>query len=74
MRNLTLSAWALALFVCVGPIDAQETAVTHVFEDGTPAKAQEINQNFQDLATAIDAASLGPEGPAGAPGVDGKSC
>ena len=30
------------------------TTVTNQFESGTPALAEQVNQNFQDLATAID--------------------
>ena len=32
-----------------------QTEVPHVFEDGQPAKASEVNENFDALETAIDA-------------------
>ena len=47
-----------------------QTQVPNVFEDGTPAKAAEVNANFDALETAIDAI---PEGPAGPQGVSRAS-
>jgi len=35
-----------------------DTQVSHTFKDGDPAKAAEVNQNFTDLATAIDKAKV----------------
>jgi len=45
-----------------------DTEVPHTFEDGNPAKASEVNANFDALEAAIDAI---PAGPAGADGADG---
>ncbi len=39
-----------------------DTQVPNFFTDGTPAKASEVNANFDALEAAIDAI---PEGPAG---------
>ena len=48
-----------------------DTEVPHTFEDGTPAKASEVNANFDALEAAIDAIPEGPAGPAGAKGDTG---
>ena len=39
-----------------------QTEVPHVFEDGQPAKASEVNENFDALETAIDDVSAGADG------------
>ena len=48
-----------------------QTQVPNVFEDGTPAKAAEVNANFDALETAIDAIPEGPAGPQGEQGPAG---
>ena len=48
-----------------------DTEVPNRFEDGTPAKAAEVNANFDALEAAIDAIPEGPAGPAGAKGDTG---
>ena len=45
-----------------------DTEVPHAFTDGTPAKASEVNANFDALETAIDAIPEGPVGPQGEKG------
>lgn len=45
--------WLLSLCVVSNAAFAQ-TAVPYTFSSGTPAKASEVNANFQALATAID--------------------
>jgi microcystin-dependent protein len=47
---------------------AEDTVVTNVFVAGEPALAAEVNENFSDLAAAIDAKALiaGPKGDTGA--------
>ena len=52
-----------------------QTQVPNVFEDGMPAKASEVNENFDALETAIDEVSAGADGKtilngAGAPSSD----
>ena len=50
---LTVSAF----FAALTPIALSQpsvTTVTHEFSDGSVASAQQVNENFQDLATAID--------------------
>ena len=39
-----------------------QTEVPHVFEDGQPAKASEVNENFDALETAIDDVPAGTDG------------
>lgn len=46
-----LLATQLAL---VASVSYAQTTVPHQFLDGTPARAAEINENFEDLAAAID--------------------
>jgi hypothetical protein len=50
-----------------------DTQVTHIFQDGTPAKASEVNENFDALEAAIDAIPEGPAGPAGPAGPRGDT-
>ena len=53
MRNLRSSVSLMALFVC-GAASAQVT-VPNTFVSGTPAKAADVNANFQAVVTAINA-------------------
>ena len=39
-----------------------QTQVPNVFEDGTPASAAEVNENFEALETAIDDVAAGADG------------
>ena len=49
-----------------------DTKVPNIFTDGTPAKASEVNENFDALEAAIDAIPEGPAGPTGPAGADGQ--
>lgn len=49
-----------------------DTEVPHTFTDGTPAKASEVNANFDALETAIDAIPEGPAGEQGPAGTQGE--
>ena len=50
-----------------------QTQVPNVFEDGTPASAAEVNENFDALEAAIDAIPEGPAGPQGEKGDQGDT-
>ena len=50
-----------------------QTQVPNVFEDGTPASAAEVNENFDTLEAAIDAIPEGPAGPQGEQGPAGDA-
>ena len=39
-----------------------QTEVPNVFEDGSPASAAEVNENFEALETAIDDVAAGADG------------
>lgn len=73
-RRLT----SIALLLGVVAADAQ-TSVPNVFRNGTPADANEVNENFEALAEAIDEAAQGqvgregPQGPEGPPGAEGAA-
>ena len=45
--------------------------VPHIFSNGTPADANQVNENFQELADRIVAIPVGPQGPIGLPGEQG---
>ena len=49
-----------------------DTKVPNTFTDGTPAKASEVNANFDALEAAIDAIPEGPAGATGPAGADGE--
>ena len=68
MIRLLTAALLVASFGVVA-----DTEVPHTFTDGTPAKASEVNANFDALETAIDAIPEGPAGPAGAKGDTGDT-
>ena len=50
-----------------------QTQVPNVFEDGTPASAAEVNENFDALEATIDAIPEGPAGPQGEKGDTGDT-
>ena len=50
-----------------------DTQVTHIFQDGTPANASEVNKNFDDLEAAIDSIPAGATGPVGPVGPTGPA-
>lgn len=59
-------AMAMLMGWCVSA--AAQTTVPNVFQNGTPANANAVNQNFDALADAIDNIPAGPMGPPGPPG------
>ena len=67
----------VALFYSISAF--AQTTVPHVFVNGTPADADEVNENFQALGQAIDSVPAGsdgppgPEGPTGPPGPQGPA-
>ena len=48
-----------------------DTQVSNKFENGEVIKAEEFNENFDDLEAAIDNIPAGPPGPQGAQGSAG---
>ena len=54
------TARLLLLALCSTAALAQaQTVVPHTFQDGTPAEASEVNENFDALAESIDEAAVG---------------
>jgi hypothetical protein len=47
--------------------------VPHIFSNGTPADANAVNDNFQNLADRISEMHVGPQGPAGPQGEQGPA-
>jgi len=45
--------------------------VQHIFSNGQPADANQVNENFQELADRIEEIPVGPQGPQGDPGEKG---
>ena len=56
---------ALLIALLALPTGFADAEVSNVFQSGEPARATEINQNFDDLEAAIDKIPSGPAGPAG---------
>ena len=56
---------ALLIALLALPAGFADAEVSNVFQSGEPARATEINQNFDDLEAAIDKIPSGPAGPAG---------
>ena len=44
----------VALLLCLSPFAFAQTQLPNVFEDGQPAKAAEVNANFDALEAAFD--------------------
>jgi hypothetical protein len=63
--TLGLGVVVPASVLAVGP------AVQHQFTNGTPANANDVNANFQELADRISEIPAGPQGPEGPPGPTG---
>ncbi len=54
MNRILIQTAALALSLAGGTATAQTVEVPHTFEAGTPARAEEVNQNFDAGAVAIN--------------------
>ena len=52
----TLGLMVLASFVGAADLAEAQVTIPNTFSDGTPALASEVNQNFQALASAVNAA------------------
>ena len=62
----------LLLLLCsISTSTYAQTTVPNIFSNGTPADADEVNENFQALGQAIDNIPSGPPGPVGPPGPAG---
>lgn len=48
-------------------------AVQHIFSNGQPADANQVNENFQELADRIEEIPVGPQGPQGEQGPPGPA-
>lgn len=75
--RITISIFALVSMLVTGLAQAQ-TQVPNDFQAGTPARATEVNENFDALEAAIDQNTTaisqipaGPEGPQGEIGLQG---
>ena len=81
MRELKQIGWgtSLLLAILVSSPAFAAPAVQHIFSNGQPANADQVNDNFQELADRIDAIPAGaqgepgPAGPQGLPGVNGNN-
>ena len=55
MRRILLSLSLLLLALAYAPVAEAQVSVPNIFTDGTPALASEVNENFQALASAVNA-------------------
>ena len=62
---------SLTLILLISPLVAVSVTLPNVFVNGTPADAEEVNENFNALSTAIDNIPEGPQGPSGPQGTMG---
>ena len=69
MKMITKPLLAILLILSLSAL--AQTQVPNVFEDGTPASAAEVNEDFDALEAAIDAIPEGPAGPQGEQGPQG---
>jgi hypothetical protein len=70
--NIKLIAQSICFFALLISANAlAQTQVPNTFQAGQPARASEVNENFQVLATAVDTAVTGPQGPEGPQGLQG---
>ena len=54
-KNMNTARLLLLLAFCsTAALTQAQTAVPHTFQDGTPAEASEVNENFDALAESID--------------------
>ncbi|WP_455202100.1 hypothetical protein [Kaarinaea lacus] len=68
MKFINQTRWAVSslLAIALSTPAFAAPAVQHIFSNGQPADANQVNENFQELADRIDAVPAGPQGPAGA--------
>jgi Phage Tail Collar Domain/Collagen triple helix repeat (20 copies) len=65
---------SIFLMLTLSGVASAQTTVPNIFIPGTPAKAADVNADFQALATAIDkVAASGTQGPAGPTGPTGPT-
>ncbi|MFL3654844.1 MAG: hypothetical protein ACJ04P_07185, partial [Halioglobus sp.] len=76
VRSLLKTRIAVSVFLCsvflvfALPVYA-ETRVPNTFVNGTPADAEEVNENFDALENAINSIPVGPVGAPGPQGIAG---
>lgn len=70
MKRLTqiIGNVAFVLVVLVSGPSFAAPPVQHIFSNGQPADANQVNDNFQELADRIEEIPEGPQGPKGEPG------
>lgn len=61
-----------AVLLLVSGVSAAQTTVPHQFNNGEVADANDVNENFEALAEAIDNIPAGPKGDPGPPGPQGE--
>ena len=72
MKVLKQIGWvASVLIAAIYSASSFAAPVPHTFSNGQPADANQVNENFQELANRIDAIPEGPQGPAGPQGPQG---
>ena len=74
MGKLKQAEWSVGLLAAMmlGAPAYAAPAVQHIFSNGQPADASQVNENFQELADRIDAIPAGPQGPQGEQGLPGE--
>lgn len=75
MKVTTFTSSGLVLFAAAifGSQALAAPPVQHIFSNGQPADANQVNQNFQELADRIEAVPVGPQGPQGEQGPPGPA-
>jgi len=73
MKYSTCISGSLVLFsaAMLGSQAVAAPPVQHIFSNGQPADANQVNQNFQELADRIEEIPVGPQGPIGPEGLQG---
>ena len=73
MNTFIRIAWninIISLLALSGPA-MSAPSVQHIFSNGQPANADQVNENFQELADRIEEIPIGPKGDQGDPGPAG---
>ena len=75
MKNFSYSRWfAVYSIVLIASSPAfAAPPVQHIFSNGQSADANQVNENFQELADRIEAVPVGPQGPEGPQGEPGPA-